>query len=155
MGGKLNPERKAEIATAFTMAATSVLFLALAVQIRDSAGLLSGARLVPVIVTSLMVVFSVIRCFSVHRTPQEQWSPSSTPDYHKWVIAIFALLIYAGILETAGFLVATFALLVVLAPLFGTRKLLANIIASATITVGIWLLFTKIFGSYLPPGTIL
>lgn len=147
--------RKSELIVAMCMMALSLFLFICAVRIPEPKQLISGTRIVPVAATSLMLAFALIRGISLLRGMGEETRRVAASDYRKWTLVIVALIAYAGVLETVGFLIATILLLIVLLPLFGIAKLSTNIVAAVSIAGGIWLLFVKVFGSYLPSGTIL
>lgn len=127
------------------MVAVSLTFVILAARIKETGEFVTGGKLVPVVATVLILAFALLRCASVMRVTHVDARPGQAIDYSAWVIAVISLIVYAAIVETVGFLIATMALLIALSPLFGIRKLYAILGASVSITLCIWLFIHQTF----------
>lgn len=64
------------------------------------------------------------------------------------------LLLYAAVLETVGYLVATFALLAALLVILGERRWPAGLAFAALATAATWAMFGVWLGVPLPAGTL-
>lgn len=152
MCGK-NAETSKKAFIAICMVVVSIGILLLAFQIPDSQRAeMSGARLLPVIVAALLVVLSLLQGIAVLTGHDGQQGQTDRISYQRWIVVIGLLVAYACVLESIGFVLATFFLVLLLASLFGMTGMRVMLVFSGTLTITVWLLFTKLFGNYLPKG---
>lgn len=150
---KLEPQRKREFRIAGTMLASSAVVLFISLHIHESNLLHSGTRILPVTASLLMLIFSCIRClFTLQFFRQLKFSTPSPSKSFKLFIITALLVVYSQFLETAGFPIATVLLLIAFVPLLDIKKPSAILALSVGVTISIWILFTVIFGGYLPSG---
>lgn len=146
-----NTGKKQNIAVALSMFAASGILFVLALRLDDSTHLgMTGTRLVPVIATTAMLVFSAARCVMALVQRGGEVSPRDKSNSLRWFVVIVLLILYAVFLEVIGYFVATFILLLIVAPLFGLKNPAVVFGLSLITTTATWLLFTKAFGGYLP-----
>lgn len=139
------------------MVIASSVLLGMSLQIKDAPHMrLSGSSLIPVTVSAAMLVCSIIRCAVSVAIKDKEATQTQTinHNYRRLIIAIILLIAYALVLESIGFIVSSAILLAVLALLFGLINPLKILALSLSVTLGSWLLFAKIFGSYLPSFTL-
>lgn len=150
----MNVNRKRlELLVGICMALFSAVLLYAALQIKDSLRLgMAGTKLIPVAISSLMLACSLIRCVASFFDNEKKDIFIEVPDYRKWLLTILLLFTYAFILETVGFIIATVVLLAALSPLFGLTNPSKIIALSLIVPFSAWILFSKIFGNYLPYG---
>jgi putative tricarboxylic transport membrane protein len=72
----------------------------------------------------------------------------------KIALALLALLAYAQLLDTLGFLIGSFLFLVAVTPLFGRPPLWIWLAAPAILAVGAHVVFVMILNLRLPPGLL-
>lgn len=138
------------------MAVVSSTALVLAADIPDASRVgTTGARLLPVACSVLMLAFALATLVSAIMGRGVPAAPGGRVNRLGWAAAVILLFVYSLVLERAGFLVATFALLAALSPFFGLGRPGAALAWAFAATVGIWLLFTRALGAYLPTGTVL
>ena len=84
--------------------------------------------------------------------------PTANPEYAgggKFAVGIFLLVIlYGFLIERTGFLLATpIVIIAALAGLLRMRNPVTILALAIGITAGCWLLFNKVLGIYMPPGS--
>lgn len=145
---------KRELFTGCCMLLSSAVAFYFANRLPDSRVVsVGGTGLVPFVTTSAMLLFSLLKCLSaLAGSHGDAANPNAlNPLRSAAIVGLVAL--YALCLETAGFPLASFLLLLLSAPLFGLRRLKVAIAYSAGVSLAAWILFSKIFASYLPSGT--
>lgn len=87
-------------------------------------------------------------------------SESEAPRALSWLevkmtVGVFLLLgAYGFLMEKTGFLIATvIVVLIALAGLLGLRRPVPVLVFAFSISVGCWLIFNKLLGTYLPLGS--
>ena len=115
---------------------------------------LSGPKVVPLTASVLMVVsgLGVLVSGALRRRMAD--APSGGARRGTVVAVVVLLFVYAWALPVAGFLAATFALLLPLSYLCGLRRPVQVVGLSGIVTVAVWLVFTRLFFANLPAGTL-
>lgn len=113
----------------------------------------SSPKTIPVLATSIMLLFSIVYLF-LDRTQKGDISVT-TPSVIKMCSIVAAVIIYAFVLETLGYIVSTALLLLAVAITIEYKNPVKAALVSIIASVTIWLLFTQLFSAYLPRGELL
>ena len=133
-----------------------------ALQIETDAGLFEGPRLFPCLVaTGLLVLAAVLAATAALKTSGETVGDKgfTTTSWRSfWTVALpltGMLILYVGLFNGFGYLIAT----LLVAPgafwLFGCRGPLQVVVLPTALVVAMYLLFFRVLGMFDPPGTIL
>jgi hypothetical protein len=110
-----------------------------------------GVGFVPLLIGSVAVLFSLLelgKCVLSLKTGVEE--PLTGAQWLK-ILAFFAVAaMYVGIVFVAGYLIATFAMLILLTKLFGEKTWVKPLIFSALLAYGSHYLFTDLLLVPLP-----
>ena len=86
--------------------------------------------------------------------PEPRGGPDPTADWRAAWPSVLCFLIYAALLEPAGYLPATTAFIAVEARLLGSRRWGRDLAASVVIAASVYALFGSLLGIRLPPGPL-
>jgi putative tricarboxylic transport membrane protein len=126
----------------------------------------SGPALAPVIVTGLWVVVALAYLVESLRAPAEAAEESDDPERvvrGRWstpFLLLAALIGYAFVLKytVAGYILATAGFVLVTARLLSSRParevIVRDVLVAIGLSVGIYLLFTRLLGIVLPAGVL-
>jgi putative tricarboxylic transport membrane protein len=119
-----------------------------------------GPGLMPFLLGILLSIFSLsllLRSLKKHPTGSKDSrgeSPWAGVDFKKVVLIFMALVCYAFLLESIGFVLVTFLLLLLLFKIVEPRKWVPALVASTLIAAVAYLLFVTILGVDLPSGVL-
>ncbi len=114
-----------------------------------------GAGLIPRIIGLLLLLFTGIHCFKVfrHGSKGADSSPKEErPNYAASLGIAASVVAYPFLLLQFKFLLATFAVVLVMLLLLRYRKWWASVVISAAVTVCSLLIFSRLLGVVLPSG---
>ena len=86
--------------------------------------------------------------------PEPRVGPTPAADWRAAWPSVLCFLIYAVLLEPAGYLPATTAFIAVEARLLGSRRWRRDLAASVVVAASIYVLFGSLLGIRLPPGLL-
>lgn len=138
-----------------TLVLISAVWLRLAyTQIPDAGAEWPGPRGFPLLLGISLAALGVVVAAGRVR-PRVGTAPQADPPATSIALATFAMLVvYASLLDTAGFLIATAALMVVaMAGVLRIRRWLFIGVLSAAFSLGAWAVFSVLLGIPLPRGT--
>lgn len=148
-------EKRKSLIVGLCMMVSSLVILLFSLHLPSTQRLgITGTGLIPVVVSIGMLILSVINSVSACIAHNESKPRQMPIRYIRWLVGVGLLIVYSLVLEVLGFLISTFGLLLLLVPLFGLTRMKNVFVYSFILTVTIWFLFSKVFGSYLPAGTI-
>jgi hypothetical protein len=148
------------IAGAFLLAVALVWIVLVCWTIPASQGPQAGPRAFPLFFgVSLAVLSLVLLAQSVFGSPERDAAPVSAAaptELFSVLATIGSIVLYGATLETLGFLPST-ALVVALIMVFVLRSRSPAMIVSMSIglALGSYIVFGKLLGTYLPPGTVM
>ena len=118
----------------------------------DTRNFNSSPRTVPLLVSSVMLVFSVAYAFL------QSFSIETIVIHRASVFRVSLLLaaipVYILFLEKLGYIFSTFALAAIASMIVGIRGYGKALLFSLSLSLGTWLLFAKVFSAYLPGSGI-
>lgn len=79
---------------------------------------------------------------------------SVAPNWRAVGVVALGLLLYTGLVERAGFILASTLLLAVSAYGLGSRRILANLLAGFVVSAAAYMVFTRALGLRLPVGLL-
>ncbi len=137
----------------FALVLLSLVFVCMSAALpTDSRNFNSSPRTLPLLASSVMLVFSVaysfLQSFSVETIIIHR---ASAFRVLLFLAAIFA---YTLFLEKLGYILSTFALTALSSVIIGFRGYAKMFLFSLSLSFGTWLLFAKLFSSYLPGGSL-
>ena len=137
----------------FALVLLSLVFVCMSAALpTDSRIFNSSPRTLPLLASSVMLVFSVaysfLQSFSVETIIIHR---ASAFRVLLFLAAIFA---YVLLLEELGYILSTFMLAALSSVIIGIRGYIKVLFLSLSLSLGIWLLFAKLFSSYLPGGSL-
>lgn len=142
----------------FYMALSGFVLLVFSTQIRTVSGAgVASPRLIPLCASGLMLLFG---CLNMIRTVIQNTkkgmtsNPGTMQGITVRVLVVGLLLAYTLLYEPLGYPIATLILLVALGYVYGLRKPVGLIALALITTASTWLVFSKLFGSYLPLGLL-
>ncbi len=140
------------------LTALSVLFTIFSVQIIQAEGSLMGAGFLPVIVFGCLDVLSIMLLVRGIRTSKvtEVEVPEYVHNYLGVALSFIALILYAVLLKTVGFVIMTALFLcfeIYLVSKTEERKPI-NFVIAIVAAILIYLVFAKGFGIRLPNGLL-
>ena len=86
--------------------------------------------------------------------PGRQRDPDGPADWRAAAPSVLCFLLYAVLLEPAGYLPATTAFIAVEARLLGSRRWRRDLAASIVVAASVYALFGSLLGIRLPPGIL-
>ena len=116
---------------------------------------LGGPRVAPLAVTAGWVVVAAVYCVQQVRSPQGAQIKVGTP-----ALLVVALVSYTLVLKytVAGYVISTTIFFIAVARLLSIRPvrevLVRDVVTAATISLGIYLLSTRMLGLSLPAGVL-
>ena len=118
----------------------------------DTRNFNSSPRTVPLLVSSVMLVFSVAYAFF------QSFSIETIAIHRASVFRVSLLLAaipaYILFLEKLGYIFSTFTLAAIASMIIGIRGYGKALLFSLSLSLGTWLLFAKVFSAYLPGSDI-
>jgi putative tricarboxylic transport membrane protein len=100
----------------------------------------------PILIRSLGIIFG--------RTKQNEKIVWSGIEFKKLIIVVITLVIYSIFLETVGFLLTAFLILLILFKITESQKWLSVIVLSVITVISVYMLFVVILKVELPQGLL-
>jgi len=116
-----------------------------------------GPSFFPLVVTAVLLALSAALLLQGLALPREAAAPAAAArktDTHAALLALGALLAYAVLLPTLGFVLATVPFFAVLMVLYGERRPLAVLVGAIVVTAALYGIFRHGFGVFLPRGLL-
>lgn len=126
----------------------------------DSGVPLGGPTLAPLVVTGLWVVVAAWYLVEAVRRRAATGEAAPSAAWRTPALLLVALICYAVVLKytVLGYVLATLAFVLVSARLLSTRRwrevIVRDLLTAAGLSVGIYLLFTRLLGIVLPAGVL-
>jgi putative tricarboxylic transport membrane protein len=151
-------QRWGELAVAASVLALGIIVLAETQDIRIRQGVVVSPRIIPNIVGSGLVAVAIWYAFDIIRGPHrvaggeddEDVDPEAETDWLVLGIIAAALVVYAALMEYAGFILASAALFVISAFAMGNLRIARNVVIGLVLGTAIFLLFDGWLGVRLP-----
>ncbi|WP_327003470.1 tripartite tricarboxylate transporter TctB family protein [Dactylosporangium sp. NBC_01737] len=124
----------------------------------DNGVTLGGPTLAPIVVTALWV--AVALWYLLEAARKRAKSEAGTVAWRTPLFLLVALIVYAVVLKytVLGYVLSTAAFVLVSARLLSTRPIRAvivrDLVTAAALSVGIYLVFTRLLGIVLPAGVL-
>lgn len=97
---------------------------------------------------------AIILGFTILIRPEKDLKIGLKRSFISVLVILGALSAYGCSLEWMGYPLGTFLFLIIMARLLGERSWVINILLSAGLSIGVYLLFTNVMGLSLPLGVI-
>lgn len=153
-------QRWGELAVAAGVLALGIIVLVETQDIRIRQGVVVSPRIFPSIVGGGLVAVAIWYAFDIIRGPHlpaggedaEDVDPEAETDWLVLGIIAAALVVYAALMEYAGFILASAALFVISAFAMGNLRIARNVAIGLVLGTAIFLLFDGWLGVRLPTG---
>ncbi len=153
-------QRWGELAVAAGVLALGIIVLVETQDIRIRQGVVVSPRIIPSIVGGGLVAVAIWYAFDIIRGPHlvaggeddEDVDPEAETDWLVLGIIAAALVVYAALIEYAGFILASAALVVISAFAMGNLRIARNAVIGLVLGTAIFLLFDGWLGVRLPTG---
>lgn len=127
-----------------------VLFVIESQKISESAyGSNVGPSIFPTCLGVLLILLSIRLIYETFKYKVEQ-SEKVSMQYKKFLIIFVAAILYAFLLEKIGYVITTFAFLLVSFQTMERGKWISSIVIALVFSVGIYYLFSEVLGGALP-----
>lgn len=154
-------DRWGELLVALGVALVGIIVLAGTQDIRVRSGVVVNPRIIPYIVGSGLLIVAIWYAIEAIRAPQtgvgggedsEDVDPDATTDWTVIGIIAVALIAYAILMGSAGFVIASTALFAISAFAMGSRSYLRDLLFGLVLAATIFLVFDGWLGVRLPDG---
>lgn len=99
-------------------------------------------------------VLALVQLFKSLREPPGEGESWAGYDWTRVALLLLSMVVYGATFAWLGFLVSTTLFLVAGYLILGERRLIVLGSASILVTVGFWLIMTRLLGIYLAPGEL-
>ena len=131
-----------------------LLYVALQIPVR-AVDILWGPRLFPVVVMIALVICGGAVAVSELFFTKESGEPTREPnDWASMVYVLAGLVLFGVLVEPFGFVIAAAVLFISVSRGFGSRRLLTDTAVGLVLAAGIYLLFVRVLGLFLPGGSV-
>jgi putative tricarboxylic transport membrane protein len=151
--------RWAEMPMAIGVLALGIVVLVESLDIKVRQGVVVNPRVFPQIVGAGLVVVAIWYAIDIVRSPRigggedaEDVDPEARTDWTVLGILAIALIAYAALIDTAGFIIASTVLFVISTFAMHSRAYLRNLAIGVLLSVAVYLLFDGWLDVRLPGG---
>ncbi|OXS78684.1 tripartite tricarboxylate transporter TctB family protein [Domibacillus enclensis] len=131
--------------------AIGALFIVESIRLSQSAyGSDIGPDIFPMYLGIALVLLSIRLVYETFRYQQDQ-SEKEKLDYKRFAIILGAAILYAGLIETLGYVITTFVFLTVGFQTMQKGKLWLSILIAGVFSIGVYYVFVNVLQGTLPP----
>ena len=153
-------ERWGELLVAIGVIVLGIVVLAETRNIHTRPGVTVSPRLVPNVIGALLVLLGIWYAIDVIRTPRlpgagedsEDVDPEAETNWSAILIMGFALLCYALLIDTAGFIIASTVMFLISTFSMGSRHYVRNLAIGLILSTIVFFMFNSWLGVRLPGG---
>lgn len=153
-------ERWGELVLALIVIALGIVVLVETRDINTRPGVTVSPRIVPNVIGGGLIVLGLWYALDVIRSPRlpgtgedsEDVDPDAKTDWSAIIIMAFALLCYALLIDTAGFIIASSVLYLISTVSMGSRSYVRNVAIGLVLSTIVFIMFDTWLGVRLPAG---
>jgi putative tricarboxylic transport membrane protein len=109
-----------------------------------------GPNIFPLGLGVILVLLSLRLFYETFQTKQERKEDGQKLDYKRFLVILFASVLYALLLEKVGYVISTFLFLFIGFQTMEKGKWLKSLIISAVFSVGVYVLYVEVLEGTLP-----
>lgn len=108
-----------------------------------------GPSIFPTVLGILLILLSIRLIYETFKYKKET-SAKESLQYKKFLVIFVSAILYAFLLEKIGYIVTTFAFLLISFQTMEKGKWIQSIIIAAAFSIGVYYLFSELLGGSLP-----
>lgn len=153
-------ERWGELLVAIGVIVLGIVVLVETQDIRTRPGVTVSPRLIPNVIGGLLVLLGIWYAIDTIRAPRlpgagedsEDVDPEAETNWSAIIIMAFALLCYALLIDTAGFIIASAVMFLISTFSMGSRHYVRNLAIGLILSAIVYFMFNNWLGVRLPGG---
>jgi putative tricarboxylic transport membrane protein len=137
--------------TSITFLLIGLLFVVESTKIANSAyGSSVGPKIFPLWLGIILILLSLRLLYETFKYKTEAAASTEKLQYKKFLIIFISAVLYAFLLEIIGYVIATFAFLLIAFQTMERGRIVQSIIIATVFSVGVYYFFAEILGGSLP-----